>query len=234
MLNCGAPMSRDDRFKNLEQPRRAPQATAPQVSPERFAQEPAPPERQREAVGSARPLHAVETPAPNRFDADGAGVALERLGARAPTFLRCSACSADSNLGAPRCRHCGADLDTPEQQAFNAALWAQLQAEREAAAREEQRRALERDAAVEQERALAPQRAQTLEEPFWASLGEVALEAVLEGAQARATARFVWSRVVWPLALLTAVVARPFSLWRVLALAAAVLWPLIPVRVAPK
>jgi hypothetical protein len=222
-------MSRDDRFKNLEQPRRAPQDSAPRVAAERFAP---PPERAE--PGPPAPPGVEERVAPNRFDADGAGLALERRGERAPNFLRCCACAADSSVGAARCQHCGADLHTPEQQAFNAALWEQLQAEREAGAQEDQRRALERDTQVAQEQRLAPLRAQELAQPYWATLGDIALEALLDGIDARSTARFVFSRVVWPLAFLAAIAGRPFSLWRALAIAAAVLWPLIPVRVSPK
>lgn len=51
-------------------------------------------------------------------------------------FLRCARCEADNARHAERCTHCGAELRTGEQRAFNDRLWA---------ARREEAAALERE-----------------------------------------------------------------------------------------
>jgi hypothetical protein len=62
-------------------------------------------------------------------------------------FVRCAHCETDNTVYAATCHNCQADLDTPEQRAFNERLWAARKAEsaREAAVlaarREEQERA---------------------------------------------------------------------------------------------
>lgn len=51
-------------------------------------------------------------------------------------FTRCADCKVDNTVYAVRCQHCGADLDTPVQRAFNEKLWAEHRAEDDAAAKE--------------------------------------------------------------------------------------------------
>ena len=64
-------------------------------------------------------------------------------------FTRCADCKVDNTVYAVRCQHCGADLDTPVQRAFNEKLWAERQEEDAAASREiaERERARRADAA---------------------------------------------------------------------------------------
>src|SRR4051812_6769877 len=51
-------------------------------------------------------------------------------------FLRCAVCEADNGRFAERCMNCGAALGTPEQRAYNDALWERLRAYDEAVAAE--------------------------------------------------------------------------------------------------
>jgi hypothetical protein len=46
-------------------------------------------------------------------------------------FVRCGQCETDGLRGATQCRTCGADLQTPEQRAFNQQLWTNRRQERE-------------------------------------------------------------------------------------------------------
>lgn len=50
-------------------------------------------------------------------------------------FLRCAVCEAENGRFAERCMNCGTALDTPEQRAYNDALWAKRRAAEQAAAR---------------------------------------------------------------------------------------------------
>ena len=49
--------------------------------------------------------------------------------ARGQTFLRCALCRGDNHATATTCCRCEADLDTPEQRAFNEAFWLRRQEE---------------------------------------------------------------------------------------------------------
>jgi hypothetical protein len=51
-------------------------------------------------------------------------------------FVRCALCRSDSYLTATRCAQCDALLETPEQRAFNEALWRKTRAEGEVQERE--------------------------------------------------------------------------------------------------
>ncbi len=51
-------------------------------------------------------------------------------------FVRCAHCRSDSYLTATRCSECDALLETPEQRAFNEALWRKTRAEGEEQERE--------------------------------------------------------------------------------------------------
>jgi len=77
-------------------------------------------------------------------------------------FVRCARCRSDNHVTASRCGNCEADLATPEQRAFNEALWRKLEAEKA-----EEKRAVEalreRRAAAEREQAGAMRRRQELE-----------------------------------------------------------------------
>jgi hypothetical protein len=44
----------------------------------------------------------------------------------AAPFVRCGVCNLDQHRLSVVCKQCGADLGTPEQQAFNAQMWADL------------------------------------------------------------------------------------------------------------
>ncbi len=83
-------------------------------------------------------FEALQTEAPTPADASPSGAALGRFEApqsrpltlhekRAEdaSFTRCAACEADNSRYVNVCAHCGEPLDTPEQRAFNEALWAQ-------------------------------------------------------------------------------------------------------------
>lgn len=54
-------------------------------------------------------------------------------------FVRCQACRHDSFATATRCQQCDADLTTPAQRLFNAALWNRLVAEKQEMAAESER-----------------------------------------------------------------------------------------------
>jgi hypothetical protein len=62
---------------------------------------------------------------------------VDDLGEASQPFIRCARCETDCSRYTARCTTCGADLDTDEQRAFNARLWAGRRAEAgaEAAAR---------------------------------------------------------------------------------------------------
>src|SRR5436305_2725867 len=48
---------------------------------------------------------------------------------QAQPFRRCAVCEADNSRFAERCQNCGVALTTPEQRAYNEALWQKRQAE---------------------------------------------------------------------------------------------------------
>jgi hypothetical protein len=49
-------------------------------------------------------------------------------------FSRCAVCEAENGRFTERCTNCGAPLDTPEQRAYNDALWERTRAHKQAAA----------------------------------------------------------------------------------------------------
>lgn len=77
-------------------------------------------------------------------------------------FVRCAHCRSDNHVTASRCGNCEADLATPEQRAFNEALWRRLEAEK--AEEDIAVQALrERRAEAESEQSKAMRRRQSLE-----------------------------------------------------------------------
>ncbi|HYQ80351.1 MAG TPA: hypothetical protein VEP68_02555, partial [Anaeromyxobacteraceae bacterium] len=67
-------------------------------------------------------------------------------------FRRCARCEADNARFAEACQNCGADLRTPEQEAFNQHLWAKRRAEAAEEARVLAEREAERGRLAEEER----------------------------------------------------------------------------------
>lgn len=67
-----------------------------------------------------------------RFDAPKpAELSLDASTEQDQPFIRCRVCEGDNNRFAVECQHCSADLNTPEQRAFNEQLWAQLRETRQ-------------------------------------------------------------------------------------------------------
>jgi len=136
-------------------------------------------ERAPEADRAARPSPVEarfggpaegQTDAPARSGAEAArfeeGEGADRLRVletdRGQAFVRCAHCRFDNHVTASRCGNCEAELGTPEQRAFNEALWRRLEAEK--AEEEGAVQALrERRAAAESEQAGAMRRRQELE-----------------------------------------------------------------------
>ncbi len=75
-------------------------------------------------------------------------------------FLRCARCEADNARHAERCGHCGAELRTEEQRAFNERLWA---ARREEAAGQERENLARLEAARRADEAAARARREAAE-----------------------------------------------------------------------
>jgi hypothetical protein len=128
---------RRERFLKLERERPA-GASSPDPLPE---------EGRFEQMGGDRPAPSVPAPRPgppsipssstDRFRPAAERpleVAEERPGAQ--PFTRCFTCETDNSVHATHCSHCGVELDTPAQRAFNEKLWARRQAEAEAERRE--------------------------------------------------------------------------------------------------
>jgi len=110
------------RFRNIERARPAGAEPGPTASSQRFERVEAPgPEPAEPAVPASatdrfrpppeRPLEVAERP-------DGE-----------QPFRRCARCEMDNARFAESCQNCGADLATPEQQAFNERLWARRRQE---------------------------------------------------------------------------------------------------------
>lgn len=135
------------RFRNIERARPPGSEAAPAEVPERF--------RRVEGPGGPEGEPAVPGSATDRFRPP-----LERpLEVAEPAegeqpFRRCARCEADSARFADVCQNCGADLRTPEQEAFNQRLWARRRAEAAEEARALAERAAERERlAAEEKRA---------------------------------------------------------------------------------
>jgi hypothetical protein len=130
-------------------------------------------EKRRETAGvasspsTASPA-AVETALVNqlreqRAQAVASGLALETEAGEAQPFVRCGVCETDAGRFETQCRTCAADLNTPEQNAFNARLWGQLRAEAKAEAEAQAELARTRAAAIDQERLQISQYAAEME-----------------------------------------------------------------------
>jgi hypothetical protein len=185
------------RFEKLEKSRPAGQegrGPAPGVS-DRFG-----------STGQGAPSAAAEAPSrtlgrPERFEpapASGAALRLRELDEGQP-FVRCARCRADGHASAVVCSHCGADLTTREQRAYNEGVWRRQQAER--AEQQEQVARLEA-ARAQAEREAAEARRQLMEQvrrrpqPSW-SRGD-SYDAVRAGARRFGTVLGDWLRRTFP------------------------------------
>lgn len=134
------------RFRNIERAR-PPGAPAPAEAPERF--------RRVEGPGGPEGEPAVPESATDRFrpPPERPLEVAERLEGEQP-FRRCARCEMDSARFAEACQNCGADLRTPEQEAFNQGLWARRREEAAEETRVLAERAAERERlAAEEKRA---------------------------------------------------------------------------------
>ncbi|HEU4382516.1 MAG TPA: hypothetical protein VFR85_03345 [Anaeromyxobacteraceae bacterium] len=140
-------MTRDRlrRFLNIERPRRPGEEPAAAEAPERFrrlerpAAPPAEPPVPPSATDRFRP--PPERPLDVAEPAEGE-----------QPFRRCAGCEMDNARFAETCQNCGADLRTPEQDAFNQRLWAARRQEAAEEARVIAERAAERERLAAEER----------------------------------------------------------------------------------
>lgn len=114
-------------------------------------------------TGASARMRGVEQPGPAPGEAVAEGhldrfrppperpLELDARSDEAQPFVRCMRCETDHGRGIATCSTCGADLETPEQRAFNERLWAVRQAERRAEAAAAERREAERRARSEEE-----------------------------------------------------------------------------------
>lgn len=113
------------RFRHLERPRRDEPDAADAATPRRFDL--------TEPPAAGEPEPAVPALASQRFASllptEPASLELAEAEDSQP-FVRCGVCEADNSLFVDRCSRCRAQLDTPEQRAFNERLWAVRQEER--------------------------------------------------------------------------------------------------------
>ncbi len=122
-------MSRLSRFRHIEKQRRTPAESATGVVKQRFDDaspalpqaETAPRSGPKTQRFAAEPLVSADE-RPLRLREDDEGL----------PFIRCGRCRFDNPVRARACDHCGADITTPMQRAFNEALHERLTAEREA------------------------------------------------------------------------------------------------------
>jgi hypothetical protein len=128
---------RRDRFLKLERAR--PAGTA---SPD-----PLPDEGRFEHVGGDAGAPSVPAPGPGAPSIPSSSTDRFRPAAERPLeiaedrpgaqpFTRCFTCETDNSVHATHCSHCGVELDTPAQRAWNERFWARRQAEAEAERRE--------------------------------------------------------------------------------------------------
>lgn len=155
------------RFLRLERPRKEAAPSPEKGARERFG-----------AVELGRELEANPSPVPasaaERFrSAEGSGLALDPAPEGEQPFLRCAACEADNARHQARCDHCGADLTTAEQRAYNERLWAARKRE----SQEEQRAC----AALGEARRKAEAETASAKR----ALGELLAEEILERERAR-------------------------------------------------
>ncbi len=113
------------RFEKLERKRqeRASEPTGPVPGRARFESL----QLQIEAAGpSAATTERTSGAALGRFEApETRPLTLQEKREEDQPFARCASCEADNSRYVNVCARCGARLDTPEQRAFNNALWAQ-------------------------------------------------------------------------------------------------------------
>jgi hypothetical protein len=100
--------SRLTRFLRLERPR-APGADAPKLANE-----------ERFGIDEDAEIRRLREERRKQFES---GVETLEEHPDAQPFVRCAVCEADNSRYALRCTNCGANLNTPEQRAFNARLW---------------------------------------------------------------------------------------------------------------
>lgn len=158
------------RFRNIERPRRPGEESAPGPAPERF--------RRLEGPGPAAPAEPrIPDSATDRFrpPAERPLEVAEAPEGQQP-FRRCARCEMDNARFAEACSNCGADLGTPEQEAFNERLWAARRQEASEEARVLAERAAERERLGEEERkarvALATEMARREADRVEGELGE--------------------------------------------------------------
>ncbi len=151
------------RFSQIERPRGAgaePPAGGPAAGP-RFGalEEAAPP-------APPAPVSPVHT---DRFrPAAERPLEVEDRGEASQPFVRCARCETDSSRYAARCTTCGEPLDTDEQRAFNARLWAERRAVEEAEAADR----AGREAALDQAREEAAAARRAMAESLAREVGE--------------------------------------------------------------
>ncbi len=114
---------RKSRFLKLERSRKeAPTAPSAPAHSSRFEAVEQPSAEAPRASSSGASAARFQEPPPALDDA--------RPSTEMP-FLRCARCEADNGARAAHCQQCGAGLDSPEQRAFNEALWQKRLAEKE-------------------------------------------------------------------------------------------------------
>lgn len=232
---------RKSRFLKLERSRReVPPAAGAQGRPSRFEAVEQPGAKMPEASSSAATAGRFQDPAPS-LDVESSG------SARMP-FIRCARCETDHGAHATRCQHCGADLDSPEQRAFNEELWRRRleEKEREDAAVEALRQArAEADAAASLQRreaaallarevAAATRRRLDAEDDedaarSWTRREGRALDLVTEWVR-RSPTRARWAVLAGVVAVLAILLAAPGT--RVLGIAAAAIGAVALLRIA--
>jgi hypothetical protein len=79
-------------------------------------------------AGEALSFAEIERLRKERRDRFASGMEIADQPAESQPFLRCAVCEADNGRFAERCTNCGAALTTPEQRAYNDALWEQSRA----------------------------------------------------------------------------------------------------------
>jgi hypothetical protein len=140
---------RRDRFRNLEKRRQTGPAEPAPAASGRFEAVEAPGEALRPEVPEAsgdrfrRPLERSPE--------------VEVRSAEEQPFVRCARCEVDNSVYAAACAQCQADLNTPEQRAYNERLWAERRAEakREAAEVAERQQERERQRTEEEKARIA-------------------------------------------------------------------------------
>ncbi|HET6924043.1 MAG TPA: hypothetical protein VFI16_12925 [Anaeromyxobacteraceae bacterium] len=133
------------RFRNIERARAPGPEAGPAEAPERF--------QRLEGPGAPAAEPAVPGSATDRFRPPRERpLEVAEPAAGEQPFRRCARCEMDNARFADACQNCGADLRTPEQEAFNERLWARRRQEAAEEARVLAERAAERERLAEEER----------------------------------------------------------------------------------